>query len=331
MVKANAYGHDAIFTAKSLIREKNLQGFGVATFSEAVSLREGLKDSSVPILVFSDSCPWDDLRTSLCLKYKLDPVLSELSSLLDFQNDFRTRKLNAHIEVNTGMNRLGIPLDALSRIRFLPTSVFTHLAHADEPTCKLTQLQMKNFAKVIDETRVRFPRALLHFSNSSAIWNAKEFLLTQSMNIVRPGLSLYGIRPFAEAKDDGLKRVMRFLAPIINRIHLKKGDQVGYGGTYTCKKSEGEWVSILGAGYADGLFRSLSSRGFAMHKKQKLGLLGRVSMDLSAAEGGKNLKIGDALELWGDSVDPYLQAALAQTIPYEITTRIGQRVEKHYE
>jgi alanine racemase len=148
------------------------------------------------------------------------------------------------------------------------------------------------------------------------------------MDLARPGLSLYGIRPFQKAGEDGLKRVMRFSSRVLNRIHLEQGDRVGYGGTYVCKSAKGEWVGVIGAGYADGVFRSLSNRGIAVHGRKKLPFIGRVSMDLSAVRIPSSVRVGDELVLWGDEVDPYEQADAAGTIPYEITTRIGTRVER---
>lgn len=331
MVKANAYGHDANFVARSLLGQKNLHGFGVATFLEGVNLRKYIKSPGVPILVFSDSSPWNEECARISTKYKLEPVLSEITSLLSFQSTRAAKKLKAHVEINSGMNRLGVPADSLALLSFQPASIFTHLADADRPQSQLTRKQMKCFSEVVKEARLRFPDSLLHFANSSGIFNQKAFELSVHMHLARPGISLYGIRPFASAKESGLKRVMSFRAPIINRIHLSLGDRVGYGGTYLCKKPEGEWISIIAAGYADGVFRSLSSCGIATFKKKKFNLLGRVSMDLSAMQGHASLKIGDQVELWGDSIDPYEQADLAHTVPYELTTRMGERVEKYYE
>jgi alanine racemase len=151
------------------------------------------------------------------------------------------------------------------------------------------------------------------------------------MDLARPGLSLYGVRPFESARNEGLRRVMRFTTRVINRIFLEQGDQVGYGGTYQCKNPKGEWIGVLGGGYADGVFRSLGNQGVAYHGSKKLRFKGRVSMDLSSIEGYSRMKIGDEIELWGDRVDPYEQSMLAGTIPYEITTRIGSRVERKYE
>ncbi|MBU6154484.1 MAG: alanine racemase [Bdellovibrionales bacterium] len=331
MIKADAYGHGAEFIGKILAKEERTFSLGVATMEEGRRLRKALGASPMPIIVFSDSAPWTSDRARFCVRYNLEPVFSEVSSLLSFQTDRYSNRIPAHVEFNTGMNRLGIPVDSASLIRFYPKTAFTHLSDADEPDSARTRQQMKVFALLVDGMRTRFPRTLLHFANSSAIWNHQGFPLMKKMDLARPGLSLYGIRPFENAREDGLKRVMRFTARVLNRIYLEKGESVGYGGTYRCKNPDGEWIAILGAGYADGVFRSLGNQGVAYHGSKKLRFRGRVSMDLSAVEGFSRIRIGDELELWGDRVDPYEQSFLAGTIPYEITTRIGDRVERKYE
>ncbi|MBS1958871.1 MAG: alanine racemase [Bdellovibrionales bacterium] len=329
MIKADAYGHGAIWAARTLAANarvrKSLYAFGVATFREALELRrDGINGR---IIVFSDCAPWTPEKAALCRRERLEPVLSEMLSLLEFQKTTRG-DIEAHVEVNTGMNRMGVPADSLSLVRFIPRSVFTHLADADHPKAKLTRLQIKNFEDVTGWARSKYPHADLHFANSSTLWNAKQYPLLKRMNVVRPGLSLYGIRPFDGTQDRGLKRVMEFSLPVLNRVYLERGDQVGYGGTYTCRKKSGEWVSILGGGYADGVFRSLSNAGIGVWGKKKLSFLGRVSMDLCAVQGDPRMKVGDSVVLWGNSVDPYDQAGRAGTIPYEITTRIGKRTDR---
>ena len=331
MVKANAYGHGMIYTAKSLMQEKNLYGYGVATFAEGVELRLALKNSRIPILVFSDAAPWTENHFDLCVQYRLEPVFGEIVSLLTYQKSKRFAEIDAHVEVNTGMNRMGIPVDSLPLIRFQPKTVFTHLAISEDPKAPLTRLQLQNFEGCVEFVRKKYPRALLHFANSGGIWRSKEYKLTSEMNLARPGLSLYGVKPYAKASGPELMRVMRFTAPVLNRVYLEKGDQVGYGGTYVCKKASGEWAAVIAAGYADGVFRSLSNRGFVVHQKKKFQFLGRVSMDLTAIQGNNRLKVGDEVVLWGDEVDPYEHATLAGTVPYEITTRMGERVDRIYE
>lgn len=335
MIKANAYGHGMVWAASVLDNEKKVHAFGVATLSEAIELRQYTERE---IIVFSDAAPWTEERHQACKEFSLSPVFSNLESFKTFLNfsalDEHAPSIPYHLEFNTGMNRLGIELDAIPFLSTLtnnkPQSIFTHLAEAEVPKSKLTLNQMKKFEMVSEWAIETFPTALLHFGNSAAIWNAKQFPLMKVMQLARPGLSLYGVRPFEEARGDTLKRVLNLSGPVLNEIALKKGDKVGYGGTYTCKNARGEKIAVIGAGYADGIFRALSNEGFAVFQRKKLQLLGRVSMDLSAVQAPKGLNVGDRVEFWGENVDPYDQANAAGTNPYEIMTRIGERVERVY-
>ncbi|NDD92695.1 hypothetical protein EBZ37_11470, partial [bacterium] len=182
MVKADAYGHGAGFVGKVLSQERNFYAFGVATFQEAVSLRATLKSRKIPILVFSDSVPWTHEKARLCLSLGLEPVFSEVTSLLKFQSGTDGNRIPAHVEFNTGMNRLGIPIESLSLVRFYPKTVFTHLADADSPDSTLTRLQIKRFSELVPEVRARFPKAKLHFANSAALWNPKRYPLLKQMD-----------------------------------------------------------------------------------------------------------------------------------------------------
>ncbi len=294
--------------------------------SEAQELRQaGIRQR---IMVFSDASPYTLDKHQFFRQWALEPILSDVMSLLEFQKLRARFPLEAHVEVNTGMNRLGIPVDSLALIRFQPQSIFTHLADADRPRSTLTQKQIQAFSQVVEWAQQKFPRALLHFANSAALWLHRDYPLLKQMQLARPGLSLYGVRPFEKASTLGLKRVMKFELPVLQKILLQHGDQVGYGGTYICQKRGGEWIATLGGGYADGVFRSLSGQGVAVFKSKKLRMVGRVSMDLCAVFAPKQLEVGDWITLWGDEVDPYEQAGLAGTIPYEWTTRIGSRVAR---
>ena len=332
MVKADAYGHDANWVSNTLwgnqeVRKK-LFAFGVATFTEAISIRKTLPANAkrFPIVVFSDCAPFDQDWLSLCEKQNFEPVFSEIRSFLEFQKIQLSRperkRVPFHLEVNTGMNRLGLPFDSLTLVELKPRSVFTHLAESENPKSALTIKQVGLFSQVISWKNERFPKTLIHFANSGAIWNTKHFSFAKEMDLVRPGLSLYGIRPDPRMKNHGLKPVMTFQAPVIQKTLLMNGDRVGYGGTYRSKNRNGEWVATLGAGYADGVFRALANQ------EQ---ILGKVSMDLLTVKATAKTKIGDWVTLWGKGIDPYLVAGRANTIPYEITTRIGGRVRRVYE
>lgn len=332
MVKADAYGHDAAWVARTLWSDfrarKMIHGFGVATFEEAVDLREKLPKSSkkIPVIVFSDCAPYSDRWIRLCQTENFEPVLGDLRTFLEFQKRMgslpESRRIPYHLEVNTGMNRLGIPVSSLKLVLLKPESVFTHFAESENPGSVLTQKQISRFNQVIQWKNRSFPESRIHFANSGAIWNARHYSFFDEMDLVRPGLSLYGIRPDQKFSNDGLRPVMTFAAPIIQKLFLEKGERVGYGGSYRAKNPKGEWVAALGAGYADGIFRSLANQE---------NVLGMVSMDLITVKSTAKTKVGDWVVLWGEGLDPYLVAGRAKTIPYEITTRIGRRVEKIYE
>jgi len=332
MVKADAYGHDAVWVSRVLWNDSRarsrLHAFGVATFEEALELRRELPAVSrkIAIMVFSDCAPFSKDWYSLCQKQNLEPVLSEIRTFLEFQKYHlglpASKRIRFHVEVNTGMNRLGIPLDSLSLVHSEPASVFTHLAESESPKSPLSVKQLKAFQSVIDWKKRHHPKALIHFANSGAIWNASHFPFYDEMNLVRPGLSLYGVRPYAKAKNEGLKPVMTFEAPVIQKTFLEKGERVGYNGIYRSDKKSGEWVATLAAGYADGVFRSLANQDL---------ILGKVSMDLITVKATARTRIGNWVALWGEGVDPYAIAERANTIPYEITTRLGGRVKRVYE
>lgn len=332
MIKANAYGHDACWVANVLWKnakaKKKMYGFGVATFTEAISIRRSLpRDAKkVPILVFSDCAPFSTEWVQLCKRENFEPVLGELHTLLEFQKYVGTKssqfKIPFHLEVNTGMNRLGIPVDSLKLLALKPKSVFTHFAESENPSSALTKKQITEFEKVICWKNQNSPETFIHFANSGAIWNARFYRFFKEMDLVRPGLSLYGIRPFSTAKNDGLKPVMTLEAPIIQKTFLEKGDRVGYGGVYQAKKKHGEWVATLGAGYADGITRALGNQDI---------ILGKVSMDLIVVRANAKNKIGDWISIWGEGIDPYQVADRANTIPYELVTRLGERVKRVYE
>lgn len=337
MVKANAYGHGSAWVTQILDREfkksQDLRGFGVATVSEALEIRPYTSKS---ILVFSDGKSWTRELVHFYLKQGLEPVLSEQFSLREFLKVRGSLKLPFHVEVNTGMNRLGVSIESALKLGAIkaqeaPQSVFTHLAQSEDPHCKVTTNQMKAWKDLVLRLREKLPACEFHFANSSAIVRDRDYKMPVRMSFARPGLSLYGIRPFERAPENGLKRVMTLSAPVIRNEKINKGDSVGYSAGYVCKKTSGEWVATVAAGYADGVFRSMGNSGeiiLSGKSNKRCKILGRVSMDLTAIESSSLVKIGDRMIWWGQELDPYRVAHSAGTIPYEITTRVGARVER---
>jgi alanine racemase len=274
MIKADAYGHGADQVAHRLIREPSLYAFGVATLEEGADLRRALdaKKTRARIIVFSGTTPFTLEKGQFCEKYHLTPVLTREEDWTVFYRESFQQRVSYEIKFNTGMNRLGMnPGFASQLVKQLrnrpvvehPTGILSHLAMAEDAKEKLTLNQFAAFREIRGELSTAFPKAHFHIANSSGIWNQKQFGLEGLTDVVRPGLSLYGIPPWPGAPARGLRSVMSLQAPVIAVRQLKTGDRVGYGGTFKFD-NRAEFsgnIAILGAGYADGVKRALSNQG----------------------------------------------------------------------
>jgi len=341
MVKADAYGHGAHWVAKELSKYKNLSGFGVATLEEGMKLRTELSVElfDKPIYIFSGATPWTQEKGLLCEAFQLIPILTRLEDLKNFISQNFHKKIPYEIKFNTGMNRLGIDLDQIQdtydliknikNTLFYPKAVLTHLASGEEPKSKLSQKQKIAFTHIRGVFESLDSKIEFHMGNSAALWKKSQWKLDQLTNRVRPGLALYGIRPWKKANPHRLKPLMELESEVINVLTLNKGDQVGYGGTYQSKKNDLK-VAIISAGYADGIHRLLSQKGRVCISGQCTEMIGRVSMDLTAVRCSSKTKPGDYVQWFGKKLDLWKQAEIAQTIPYEILTSISGRVHRKY-
>ncbi|MFN7685263.1 MAG: alanine racemase [Oligoflexia bacterium] len=357
MLKADAYGHGAEWVATRLYGQKQLAGFGVATLPEGQMLRESLAarfgDSkrSVPIVVFSGALPWTDDCGDFCDRFQLTPVLSSLEDWKLFHRRGWSRRLRFELKFNTGMNRLGINLDALPVIRrdlidlsrkgVSPAGILSHLAMAENPEHSLSVLQRSQFHSILSELKPILPSSVdFHLANSAAIFQLSRWGLSGLTDRVRPGLSLYGIAPQSGAAGARAQKlltpVLSLSAPIVSVRKLAPGDQVGYGGRFVASKNM--LIAILGMGYADGLPRlwgqSENGEAVALIGGIRAKWVGAISMDLSAiavsGSGSKWLRSGKRVLLLGPGIDPWVQAKAAGTIPYELLTSLGARVQRMY-
>lgn len=346
MVKANAYGHGAQWVVKTLMKCHDLYAFGVATLEEGQEVRTALGASGrkTRVIVFSETTPWTEEKGNYCKENSLTPVIATESDWNSFVKGGWTEKLDYELQFNTGMNRLGLPISFSSMIiRALkgkssdhhPAGIFTHLASSEIHDSQLTQMQLEKYIQIRKELGTVFPGARFHLSNSGAIWNQKNFALGELTDVSRPGLSLYGVPPWPNAPMRGLTPVLQFKAQVIAVHRLRPGDSIGYGGTFSVKGGrsgdDSVYAAILGAGYADGVLRGLSNRGFAWLNGKPTRFLGTVSMDLCAIECQAGTQVGSWAELFGPHVDPWAQAQAAGTIPYEILTSLSSRVKRIYD
>jgi alanine racemase len=220
--------------------------------------------------------------------------------------------------VDTGMNRLGLRPTEIGVLKDLTIdTLHSHLACADEDD-PLNEMQLERFRAVSSVV----PAKRYSLANSAGICLGRDY----SFDLVRPGLSLYGGVPRAEAEGN-IRQVARVEAQIVQRRTIPEGESCGYGATYTAK--EDIEAAILNIGYADGYLRCFSSRGSAFAGEYALPVLGRVSMDLIAigVDAAPGLREGDWVEIDYDLPSASKQSGLSQ---YELLTTLGSRFERRW-
>jgi alanine racemase len=342
MIKANAYGHGIDWAARLLVGLPGLYGLGVATLEEGADARRAVQGQRPrpKIYVFSGTAPWNDEKGEFCERFGLVPVIASEEDFRRFVRGKWPERLEYELKFNTGMNRLGIaPSYATEVARALkdkprdwaPSGILSHLAEGDDPDSRLSQSQVDRFVSVHATLAPIFPAAQFHLSNSSGIWNLKKWGVGDLIDVIRPGLSLYGVRPFPAAPSRGLEPVMSFRAKVIAVHRLQAGDRVGYGGAFrvTEKDARPFFMATVSAGYGDGVPRSLGNQGQVWLNGKKERVLGRVSMDLMSVSARAETRVGDWAEILGEHIDPWEQARAAGTIPYELLTSVSQRVERY--
>ncbi|MEK6706602.1 MAG: alanine racemase [Bdellovibrionota bacterium] len=351
MVKANAYGHGAGWVARQLMHLNNLYAFGVSTAGEGAELREalGARGRRTRIIVFSGASPWSDSLGFFCEKYCLIPVVVNEEDWQRFLKGGWPKRLQYELKFNTGMNRLGLPMSALgSVVRALknmqapiqhPSGIMSHLAMAESPDSRISRMQLDKFMTLKKVLSPLLPSARFHLGNSAAIWNKKSWSLDGLTDLVRPGISLYGVTPWDGAPVRGIEPVMTIKAAVLAVHSLKHGESVGYGATYKITGDKKANIAVVGAGYADGVMRALGNKGYAWINGRLSRFAGTVSMDLSTVVCSSGTKVGEWVEILGPHIDPWRQAKEVGTIPYEFLTAVSSsmfssafsRVERIYD
>ena len=326
VVKADAYGLGAGPVAQALY-DAGCRSFFVATAEEGAALRATLPlDGRSLIYVlhgFAGASPRDLAAQALV------PVLSTLEEIAALRAYARTegRLMPAALHFDTGMNRLGLPLASLEAGLLLegisPVLLMSHLASADETANPSNPRQRQRFETV----KARFPGLRTSLANSAGILLGSAY----HGDLVRPGIALYGGNPRGEGANP-FQAVARLEAPILQIREAAPGETVGYGGTHAVKAPAR--LAALGIGYADGYPRCLGNRGHAILSGYRAPVAGRVSMDLTVIDvtgiPEEIARPGAFVELFGPSLPLEEVAALAQTINYELLTRLGQRLARGY-
>jgi len=331
MVKAFSYGTGSFEIARFLQFHK-VDYLGVAYVDEGVELRKA--GITMPIMVMNT----EEHSLDALLQYNLEPVIYSFR-LLDTVSSFFKKEaileLPVHIEIETGMNRLGFPItditELIERLKHSPfkiQSVFSHLAASEEhQQDEFTLRQANLFLGAADKLQASVNYHFLqHIANSAAIIRHPQWQL----DMVRLGIGLYGIDS-AESHKLELKQVATLKSTIAQIKRLEENETVGYNrkGIALAKLT----VATIRIGYADGYPRSLGNGTGKMWLKGHLvPTIGSICMDMTMVDitGISDVKEGDEIIVFGNELGVQQLAQWAGTIPYEILTGVSQRVKRIY-
>ena len=324
VVKANAYGHGAVPTARAAL-EAGADSLAVVTAEEGAELRHA--GINAPILVFTDL-----LSDGLALA-KANRLQVTAHSVPSAKRIASYPGLEVHLKVNTGMNRWGVEPDEAGEARKILgdrlAGVYTHLASADsdaQATCR----QLDAFDGVLAARD--FGGVLVHAANSAGtLWHPSS-----RYECVRPGIALYGLHPKGnegDPRDEDLRPALSLKSYVAGVRRLLPGEGVSYGLTF--RAEEPMLAATVPVGYAEGYRRILSNRAEALIRWERRPLLGRVTMDACAFRVDERVEVGDEVVLLGEqgrqSIRAEELARWADTINYETTTGIDpRRVERSY-
>ena len=337
VVKADAYGLGLVDAAPVCL-QYGANRLGVAVFDEAQALRSA--GIVAPILVIGPTTPWqagEMVRLGVAATvFTLD--VAEALSRAALRQD---RKATVHINVDTGMSRIGVRpdaqgLDLVQRIAGLPgievEGIFTHFAAADEADKSFTHQQLQRYQRFVDEVTARGIRVKTrHVANSAALLDMPE----AHLDMVRPGVLIAGIWPSADVQRRmAAKPAMSLITHAAYVKQVEPGSHVSYGCTYTAPGAA--TLATLPLGYHDGYKRGLSNQASVLIRGQRAPIRGRVCMDqtivdVSAIPGASAGDPVVAIGRWGQNeVSADELASYIGTIGYEIGTTVGKRVPRLY-
>jgi alanine racemase len=331
VIKADAYGHGAVEVAKAIQQQVHM--LTVTCLDEALELRAaGL---SKPILLL-EGC-FTEQEITLAAANHCELVLHSDVQIQQLLDSRLKTPINVWLKIDTGMHRLGImPEDASGNYARLQGSqnvnnivLMTHFSSADNLQAAYTPEQLRCFELCLQELSLHQGQNIeVSMANSAALlaWPQSH------ADWVRPGIMLYGVSPFstAHAPANRLIPAMTFTSQVIALRQIVSGESVGYGNTWTATRPSK--IATIAVGYGDGYPRNAKSGTPVYINGQIVPLVGRVSMDLISVDVTdlKDIKLEDTVELWGKNLPVNLIAKHADTIGYELVTRMPSRVQRHY-
>ncbi|MDO5291642.1 MAG: alanine racemase [bacterium] len=337
IIKADGYGHGAVpiaWAADSIV-----DAFGVAIIEEALELRSANVTKPILILGYTSPLQYEDLInneiTQTVYSYDMAQELSLCAGRLG-------KEAMVHIKLDTGMSRIGFKdnddsVRIIKAIEELPnikiTGMFTHFACADMTDKTSANKQFERyltFAAKLEDVGINIP--VKHAANSAAIID----LPSTYLNMVRSGISTYGLYPSEEVNKEDLviKPALELITRVVYVKEVEIGTGIGYGSTFVADRMTK--VATVPVGYADGYPRALSNKGYVLIQGKKVPIIGRVCMDQFMVDVTdlSEVKVGDKVTLIGtdgyETITVEELADLAYTFNYEFVCDISKRVPRVY-
>jgi len=335
VVKADAYGHGMEELSRTIVKE-GVDYLGVASLDEACGLRRiGIKNRIIVLgAILAEEAEG-------VARFNVIQTVSDLriAKVLSKLGQARNKKIKLHIKIDTGMGRIGFwheeAVGFVKKIASLKNividGIFTHFPSAEDDR-PFTRRQIQDFNSLIEGLRghdIDIP--VKHTSNSMALIDFKE----SRMNMVRPGLILYGLYPRRDLmRRLDLRAALKLKTKVIYVKSVPKGRTISYGKSYVAGKATR--IATIPVGYGDGYSRHLSNRADVLIKGRRAPIVGRVCMDMCMVDVGHidGVRSGDDVVLIGRQGKEIIRAEelarLTDTIPYEVVCNIGRRVPRIY-
>ncbi len=326
VIKAGAYGSGAVEVARFL-QQRHVDYLAVARTGEAIELRKA--GIQLPLVILNP----EEISIAHLFDYQLEPEIYSITQLRSILS-FGKKPIKIHLNLDTGMHRLGFMEDELPKLikllkrnpQITIASIFSHLSsseNAQEENYTKNQINLFDSLYQVLESHLNYS-PIKHILNTAGIIN----FTNQQYDMVRIGLGLYGIDSTQKIQAS-LEKVHSLKSKIVQIKKLKKGDSIGYNRAEILP--EDMTIATVPVGYADGLIRGSGNKKYALYVNgQKAPIIGHVSMDLCTIDISKHdqVMVGNEVVIFNKEHDIESLAEANNTIPYEILSRISDRVKR---
>mgnify|MGYP000873490887 CR=1 FL=1 len=330
VIKADSYGLGA-HRIGPLLAEEGCRSFFVATLYEGLAARKYLPASARVFVLGGSPAGTEDLFVTS----NLIPVLFSVDAVRRWQSFVVARQITpaCAIKIDTGMTRMGLSLAEFAELCGTPTFainvqlIMSHLACAEDTEHPLNRLQLTRLASLQATAKKQWPQVEFSLSNSSGIFLGPEW----HFDWVRPGAALYGINP-TPGKSSPVVPVIRLALPVMQKRELTETATLGYGAE--AKLSPPARVLAVAGGYADGLHRILGPRGEGWIGRERVPVIGRISMDITLFDASaltlEAFARVEEIEIINTEQDVNMLSARNTALGYEVLTSLGSRFQRRY-